>query len=215
MRKAIFGTEIQSHVEGLVVVESKPRIDAARRAGGDGVPEVFISDEQDDVPIDLARWRELALGVLSGEGIRGLSELTVYFVDETAISELNREHMGKEGSTDVLAFPLDGVECIEIQGPGAISRGPARPHHDHDDMPLLLGDVFVCPSVALTQFPTHAGSLDDEIALLVVHGILHVLGYDHDEDEAKVKMQDRERLHLSQYHWGGPPPPSFQQEHTT
>lgn len=197
------------------MVESKPRIDAARRAGGDGVPEVFISDEQDEVPIDLARWRELALGALSAEGVRGLSELTVYFVDEIAITELNREHMGKEGPTDVLAFPLDGVECIEIQGPGAISRGPARPHHDHDDMPLLLGDVFVCPSVALSQAPSHAGSLEDEIALLVVHGILHVLGYDHDEDVAKSKMQERERVILSQYHWGGPPPSRFQQEHTS
>lgn len=197
------------------MVESKPRIDAARRAGGDGVPEVFVSDEQDDVPIELARWRELALGALATEGVRGLSELTVYFVDENAISELNREHMGKEGPTDVLAFPLDGVECIEIQGPGAISRGPARPHHDHDDMPLLLGDVFVCPSVALAQAPSHAGSLDDEIALLVVHGILHVLGYDHDEEPAKTKMQERERLILSQHHWGGPPPSDFQQEHTS
>jgi probable rRNA maturation factor len=206
---------MQSHARGRVVVESKPRIDAARRAGGDGVPEVFVSDEQDDVPIDLARWRELALAALSAEGVRGLSELTVYFVDEIAIAELNREHMGKEGPTDVLAFPLDGVECIEIQGPGAISRGPARPHHDHDDMPLLLGDVFVCPAVALAQAPTHAGSLDDEIALLVVHGILHVLGYDHDEDLAKTKMQERERFILSHNHWGGPPPPNFQQEHTS
>jgi probable rRNA maturation factor len=197
------------------VVESKPRIEAARRSGGDGVPEVFICDEQDDVPIDLARWRTLSLGALATEGVRGLCELTVYFVDETTIAELNSEHMGKVGPTDVLAFPLDGVECIEIQGPGAISRGPARPHHDHDDMPTLLGDVFVCPSVALVQAPTHAGSLDDEIALLVVHGILHVLGYDHDEELAKATMQERERFILSQYHWGGPPPLQFQQEHTS
>jgi probable rRNA maturation factor len=204
-----------SRAGGHVVVDSKPRIDAARRAGGDGVPEVFISDEQDDVPIDLGRWRELSLGALASEGVRGLSELTVYFVDETSIAELNREHMGKEGPTDVLAFPLDGVECIEIQGPGAITRGPARPHHDHDDMPLLLGDVFVCPAVALAQAPTHAGSLDDEIALLIVHGILHVLGYDHDEDQSKSKMQERERFILSQHHWGGPPPSHFQQEHTS
>lgn len=215
MKKAIFEIEMQNHVRGHVVAESKPRIDAVRRAGGDGVPEVFISDEQEDVPIDLSRWRDLALAALSAEGVRGLSELTVYFVDEIAIAELNREHMGKVGPTDVLAFPLDGVECIEIQGPGAISRGPARPHHDHDDMPLLLGDVFVCPSVALSQAPVHAGSLDDEIALLVVHGILHVLGYDHDVEPAKVKMQERELFILSQHHWGGPPPPHFQQEHTS
>ena len=195
--------------------ESKPRIESSRRSGGDGVPEVFISDEQDDVPIELKRWRDIALGALAFEGVRGLCELTIYFVDETAITDLNREHMGKQGPTDVLAFPLDGVECIEIQGPGAISRGPARPHHDHDDMPLLLGDVFVCPSVAQKQAPSHAGSLDDEIALLVVHGILHVLGFDHDDETDKAKMQDHERLILTQYHWSGPPPPHFQQEHTS
>lgn len=202
-------------VKDPVVVESKPRIEASRRSGGDGVPEVFISDEQDDVPIDLSRWRALALNTLSHEGVRGLCELTLYFVDRSSITELNREHMGKEGPTDVLAFPLDGVECIETQGPGAISRGPARPHHDHDDMPMLLGDVFVCPAVADEQAPTHAGTLDDEIALLVVHGILHVLGYDHDEEVEKSKMQERERLILTAHHWGGPPPSQFQQEHTS
>lgn len=207
--------KIQILEKARVVVESKPRIEASRRAGGDGVPEVFISDEQDDVPIDLSRWRALALSTLSHEGVRGLCELTLYFVDRSSITELNREHMGKEGPTDVLAFPLDGVECIETQGPGAISRGPARPHHDHDDMPMLLGDVFVCPAVAQEQAPTHAGSLDDEIALLVVHGILHVLGYDHDEQIGKEKMQERERLILTAHHWGGPPPSQFQQEHTS
>jgi probable rRNA maturation factor len=214
MKEVICGIEIRNRVKGLGVPESKPRIESSRRSGGDGVPEVFISDEQDDVPIELGRWRDIALGALAHEGVRGLSELTIYFVDKSTITDLNREHMGKEGPTDVLAFPLDGIECIEIQGPGAISRGPARPHHDHDDMPLLLGDVFVCPSVAREQAPTHAGSLDDEIALLVVHGILHVLGYDHDDEADKAKMQEHERLILTQYHWSGPPPSHFQQEHT-
>ena len=211
----IFDLRNQNLVKGPAVVESKPRIEAARRSGGDGVPEVFISDEQDDVPIDLTRWRDLALNTLAHQGVRGLAELTIYFVDADSITDLNREHMGKDGATDVLAFPLDGVECMETQGPGAISRGPARPHHDHDDMPLLLGDVFVCPSVAEQQAPTHAGTLDDEIALLVVHGILHVLGYDHDEEIGKAKMQEQERLILTAHHWGGPPPSKFQQEHTS
>jgi probable rRNA maturation factor len=215
MREVICENEILNREKAHVVAESKPHIESSRRSGGDGVPEVFISDEQDDVPIDLERWRNIALGALAHEGVRGLCELTIYFVDELAITDLNREHMGKDGPTDVLAFPLDGVECIEIQGPGAISRGPARPHHDHDDMPLLLGDVFVCPLVAQFQAPTHAGSLDDEIALLVVHGILHVLGYDHDGEVDKAKMQEHERLILSQYHWSGPPPSHFQQEHTS
>ena len=194
------------------MVDSKPRIDAARRAGGDGVPEVFCIDEQDDVPLELHVWRELALATLREEGVRGACELTVYFVNEETIAELNAEHMGKTGPTDVLAFPLDGVEVMESQGPGAISRGPARPHHDHDDMPVLLGDVFVCPSVAVRQAPEHAGTAPDEIALLLVHGTLHVLGYDHDDEQDRQKMQERERVILSRHHWHGSIPENFRQE---
>lgn len=202
----------RAHRRRLAVVDSKPRIDAARRAGGDGVPEVFCIDEQDDVPLQLHVWRELALATLREEGVRGACELTVYFVNEETIAELNAEHMGKTGPTDVLAFPLDGVEVMESQGPGAISRGPARPHHDHDDMPVLLGDVFVCPSVAVRQAPEHAGTAQDEIALLLVHGTLHVLGYDHDDEQDRQEMQERERVILSRHHWHGPIPENFRQE---
>lgn len=145
--------------------------------------------------------------------MRGACEMSVFFVDEATIGDLNSEHMGKSGSTDVLAFPLDGVESVETQGPGALSRGPARPHLDHDDMPTLLGDVVLCPAVARRQAPTHAGSLDDEIALLVVHGVLHVLGYDHGTDEELATMRKREMEILTGHHWNGPAPDSFRQDH--
>jgi probable rRNA maturation factor len=177
------------------------------------VPEVFCGDEQSDVAIDLPRWRSLALEVLQAEGVRGACELSVFFVDEATIADLNNDYMGKSGPTDVLAFPVDGVEVMDTQGPGALSRGPARPHMDHDDMPTLLGDVVVCPAVAVRQAPTHAGDADDEIALLVVHGVLHVLGYDHDTDDATRSMRERELTILSQHHWGGPPPVTFRQDH--
>ena len=59
-------------------------------------------------------------------------------------------------------------------------------------MPVLLGDVVVCPAVAADQAPTHAGTLDDELALLVVHGILHVLGHDHAEPDETAAMRARE-----------------------
>lgn len=176
------------------------------------MPEVFCSDEQDEVPIDLPRWRKLALDTLSHEGVRGSCELSLYFVDRASMAELNREHMGKEGATDVLAFPLDGTELVEASGPGRASAGPARPHPDHDDMPYLLGDVVVCPAVAKEQFGDHAGTLDDELALLVVHGILHVLGHDHDEPVATAAMREREMSVLTTHHWGGPAPVAFRQE---
>jgi len=68
------------------------------------------------------------------------------------------------------------------------------------DLPLLLGDVVVCPAVAERQAPEHAGSYDDELALLVVHGVLHVLGHDHAEPDETAAMQARERDLLDRFH---------------
>ena len=204
---------VQVDVVVVNVADSRPRIDSPRRAGGDGVPEVFCSNEQNDVDIDLPRWRNLAVNALRSEGVRGGCELSLFFVDEKAIADLNAEHMGKNGPTDVLSFPLDGVEVIDSQGPGALTRGPARPHPDHDDMPTLLGDVLVCPSVAVRQAPDHAGTVDDELALLIVHGVLHVLGFDHAVEEDAQQMRQREMAILTEHHWGGPAPENFRQEH--
>lgn len=195
------------------MAEPRPRVDAPVRTGGVGVPDVFCGDEQDEVPIDLGRWRGLALATLTEEGVRGLCEMSLFFVDEETIARLNAEHMGAAGPTDVLSFPLDGVEAIESQGPGALTRGPARPQPDHDEMPTLLGDVLVCPAVAVRQAPAHAGTLEDELALLVVHGVLHVLGHDHAEEAERVTMRRREREILEKHHWKGPAPAGFRQEH--
>ncbi len=195
------------------MADGRPRINAPRRAGGDGIPDVFCVNEQSDVEVDLERWRTLTLSTLEAEGVRGGTELNVFFIDVEAMTLLNGEHMGKVGPTDVLAFPLDGGEVFEAQGPGAVTRGPSRPQADPDDMLMMLGDVLICPQVAVQQAPTHAGTIDDEIALLLVHGVLHVLGYDHDSDEATARMRSRERTILEEHHWGAPAPEAFRQEH--
>jgi probable rRNA maturation factor len=196
------------------VSDGRPRIDAPKRAGGDGIPDVFMSNEQSDVDINLERWRLLALATLQEEKVRGGAEISIFFIDQETISELNSEHMGKVGPTDVLAFPLDGADVLESHGPGAVSRGPARPHFDPDDIPTMLGDVLLCPYVAVQQAPSHAGTIDDEIALLLVHGILHVLGYDHDTDEATARMRQREKEILERHHWHGSAPVAFRQDHS-
>jgi probable rRNA maturation factor len=89
--------------------------------------------------------------------------------------------MGVSGPTDVLAFPVDDPAMVP------------------DGIPVLLGDVVVCLSVAARQAPTHAGDYDSELSLLIVHGVLHLLGHDHAEPAETEAMQARERLHLARY----------------
>jgi probable rRNA maturation factor len=180
--------------------------------GGEGDPEVFCADEQADVPLDLERWQRLALEVLRDEGVRGLAELSILFVGETAMTELNEGYMGTPGSTDVLAFPLDAHDVTQVVVGAGATRGPDRAPVDPGDLPLLLGDVVICPVVAQRQAPQHAGTLEDEIALLTVHGILHVLGRDHAEPEQAAEMRARELALLEAHHFRGPAPAEFRQE---
>jgi probable rRNA maturation factor len=156
---------------------------------------VVAADEQtaaDRVAVDVERWAGLAAAVLTAEAANG--ELTLTFVDRDEIAALNAEHLGGSGPTDVLSFPLDDTTVASSV------------------VPVLLGDVVVCPAVAVAQAPTHAGSVDDELALLVVHGVLHVVGYDHADDAEAAAMRARERELLQVHHWHGPAPEGFRQE---
>jgi probable rRNA maturation factor len=178
-----------------------PMASRKRRPPAEGEVEVFGIDEQTDEPVELARWVDLATAVLLDSGVRGEAELSLLFVDEEVMSGLNRRHMGADGPTDVLAFPLE--DPIEAgRWPDAGSTGPDREPPEVTELPLLLGDVVVCPAVAARQAPEHAGSYQDEIALLVVHGVLHVLGMDHAHSDEAAVMQARERELLDRYHHG-------------
>jgi probable rRNA maturation factor len=170
-----------------------------RRPPAEGMVEVFGADEQSTEPVDVGRWVALAEKVLGAEGIRGDAELSVLFVDEQVMTELNGRFMEAEGPTDVLAFPID--DPVEAgRWPDSGSAGPDRDDPDPEELPVLLGDVVICPAVAARQAPEHAGTYDDEIALLVVHGILHVLGMDHADPEEAAAMQQRERELLDRFH---------------
>jgi probable rRNA maturation factor len=161
--------------------------------------EVFCADEQDAHPVDIARWAALAERVLDAEGVGAEVELSVVFVDEATIAGLNGRFAGKDEPTDVLSFPIDDEPPESGRHPDSGGTGPGEPS-EPDEVPLLLGDVYVCPAVAARNAPGHAGTLDDELALLVVHGILHLLGMDHEEAGEAEEMEQRERALLARFH---------------
>ena len=148
-------------------------------------PAVIAVDEQSAIAIDLDRWSALAVAAFRSQGVRA-GECNLLFVDDDTIHELNREHMGKDRPTDVLSFPLDGAEAT----------------HPDD----LIGDIVVCPTVAAANAPDHAGQghhrggVDDELALLIVHGVLHLLGHDHQDDAEAEHMEGLEQEILAVHH---------------
>ena len=167
---------------------------------------VFGVDEQSAIDVDVERWVRLAEQVLDARKVPAGGELTLLFVDEPTMADLNERHMGASGPTDVLAFPIDDAGLEIGRWPDNGTTGPDRPGMGPDDVPVLLGDVVVCPTVAARQAPEHAGSphhggdVTDEIALLVVHGILHILGMDHADEGETAEMQAIERDLLARFH---------------
>ncbi|MEV0650866.1 rRNA maturation RNase YbeY [Phytomonospora sp. NPDC050363] len=117
---------------------------------------------------------EVARYALTEMGVNPLAELSILLVDEEYMTELNHRWMGGTGPTDVLAFPMDEMP---------VDRGP---NSDEPASPALLGDVVLCPEVAEKQAAAAGHTAADEMHMLTVHGVLHILGYDHVEpDEAK------------------------------
>ena len=140
------------------------------------------------VSLDDAAVARLVAGALEAEGVDN-AEASVEFVGERRIRALNAEYRGKDQVTDVLSFPLEDGG----QGPGpAAVGGPAAP-------PRLLGDVVVCARQALRQ--ARADSLPPalELAVLLVHGTLHLLGYDHEVDAGQMALRQAELLELADW----------------
>jgi probable rRNA maturation factor len=163
--------------------------------------DVFAADEQSEREVDVARWTTLARDVLGAQGLREDVEVSLLFVDEPTIAELRARFLGEEGPTDVLAFPIDEEPEIGGRSPDEGGTGPGGGlPSEEGEVPLLLGDVVVCPSVAARNAVDHGVSCDDEVALLVVHGLLHLLGMDHARDDEAATMERRERELLRRFY---------------
>jgi probable rRNA maturation factor len=163
---------------------------------------VFGADEQRDVVVDVARWVRLAQLVLEHERVEArfgaAAEMSLLFVDEPTIAELNERFLDAHGPTDVLAFPMDDEVPPGGRQPDQGGRGPGAPT-DPGEPPALLGDVVVCPVIAQRQARERSIPFDDELALRVVHGVLHLLDYDPAEAEAATVMRRREQELLERF----------------
>lgn len=135
--------------------------------------------EESGAEVDAKRLARLSRFVLDRLRVHPQAELCIKLVDEQTIAELNEQWMEKTGPTDVLAFPMDELR------PGLVNEEPEEG---------ILGDIMVCPTVAERQASEardkgQAGyTTDDELDLLTVHGILHLLGFDHAEPDEKAEM---------------------------
>jgi probable rRNA maturation factor len=133
---------------------------------------VEINNES-GVAVDEGALVRLASFVMEQLRIHPLAELSILLVDEATMSSYHAKYLGEDGPTDVLSFPMDEL----------------RPPNDDEEPPEgLLGDIVLCPTVTSRQAAEHGRTAAEETEYLLVHGLLHLLGYDHAEPAEKAEM---------------------------
>jgi len=158
------------------------------------VPEIQVEDRS-GFDIDIKRAAGMAAALLVRLGYTG-GELGLTYVSAGEMEELNQQYMGRTGVTDVLSFPLD-ASAMEIEA-GYLAEVVAEEEVlvniitgvSSDEAPLLLGDVIICPEVSVTQAGEQGNTDEQELCMLLIHGVLHIVGYDHEADDGQMeKMQ--------------------------
>lgn len=156
------------------------------------VPEVQVEDRS-GFDIDIKRASGMAVALLVRLGYIG-GELGVTYVSVEEMEELNLQYMGRAGATDVLSFPLDAA-AMEVEA-GFLAEIEAEEHTllanmmagaSSDEVPMLLGDVVICPEIAGAQAGAQGNTAEQELCLLLIHGVLHIVGYDHESDSGEME----------------------------
>ena len=138
---------------------------------------IEVVNRQRKVSLDCERWRAFTAKALKVAAASGAG-VTVAFVSDLAMRELNRRWRGKEGTTDVLSFPAAQDEFEKVEG-------------------LTLGDVVISVEQAARQAKEHGLEFDEEVSQLILHGVLHLCGYDHETDNGEMtalELRLRRRL---------------------
>ncbi len=142
--------------------------------------EWLVNEEQ------LAKYlRSLICFLLESQQVRQGAEVSISLATDEQIHQLNREYRGIDSTTDVLSFPCDYPD--------------ARETDEFSDEEMLLGDILISPNVAYRQSCEYGNTFVEELNLLTTHGLLHLLGYDHIQDDEAEIMEALERKLLSQW----------------
>lgn len=141
-------------------------------------------NNETDYEVDLHDVQKLADSITEVMFIHPETEVSIVFIDEDAMSELHVEWMDLEGPTDVMSFPMDELR------PGS-ETAPSESG--------ILGDIVICPTIAEAQAKAGGHAVHDEILLLTTHGMLHLMGFDHEEPEEKAEMFTLQRRLLEGY----------------
>jgi probable rRNA maturation factor len=144
--------------------------------------EVSGASRTDTDEGELARF---AASILHRESVDDEASLSITFLDSDAITDLNVRYMSRIGPTDVLSFPIE--DAAPNSPPVPTPEGP----------PLELGDIFICEKIVDAHAAEHDVSFDSELHLMVVHGVLHILGWDHQTGTEAEAMEEREARHLA------------------
>jgi len=147
---------------------------------------ISVNEEFRDV-VDVDHVSKLTHSVLEAEGVTSTHEVSVVLTDSDTIRELNRDYRGLDEATDVLAFQMLSHKDPDksfVHPPDGVSR---------------LGEVIISYPKAVEQAKQQGHSTDRELASLVIHGILHLLDYDHEDREEEAEMRTREEQHLERY----------------
>ena len=140
--------------------------------------EILISYDHDKEDLEALPLVELSRFVLEHEGKSEETEVSISFVSDESIAALNKKYRSKDEPTDVLSFECDSCDGDDFPS-GDVSH-------------YALGDVIIAPDVAKRQTIEYGTSFEEEISLLLVHGLLHLCGYDHIEEEEAERMESLE-----------------------
>lgn len=137
---------------------------------------VNVIDQQKDLKISPEQVERLVQTVIEFEGQK-CDEVNVYFIDTPTICQLHEEFFDDPSPTDCISFPMD--------------------EEDDEEEYRILGEVFVCPATAIEYAGQHKGNAYQETSLYIIHGLLHLMGYDDIEDEDIALMRKSEKRHMS------------------